>query len=171
MTQITDAMIETFQRTLRGVQKIPGYGTYIPSSEVRLALEAALAVAPDPAPDEAFAGAVSRFGVLAEDVGTVRTSIWSRLPESEKGREAPPELVAAIEEREAARQRILALHRQATHAGLRKLREWIDLVDVDAETPLNVSDTWKQGFQFGFGLALNVSTEQIDALLKEATDG
>lgn len=124
----------------------------------------------DPAPDDAFAGAVSRFGVLAEDVGTVRTSIWSRLPESEKGREAPPELVAAIEERESARQRILVLHAQAKHAGLRELRAWCLAQAKDYASETGEPGLWG-GESLGSANGMQRVVRQIDAMLKEATDG
>jgi hypothetical protein len=99
--------------------------------------------ADDPAPDDA------EFEQLVRDYGT---SAWDY---GDGGSTTAKELEDEL-------QRILALHRQAKHAGLRELRD--DLAEYGA---LNDHPTqWDEGFVAFQELAL----DKIDDLLTEATD-
>lgn len=111
-----------------------------------LAMIARLAASPDPAPDNAeFETALDVLITQAEFLGSVRDTSTRD----------------DVEHVRAARQRILALHRQATHAGyekLRKLREWV-IEEYKEATPYENARE-----------AFSSVEHKIDALLKEATD-
>jgi hypothetical protein len=114
---------------------------------------AALAVAPDPAPDDAeFEQALADWQKMIDRADRA----WS------KANQDSDEIKQALKLERKAYDAVLALHRQAKHAGLRELRD--DLAEYGA---LNDHPTqWDEGFVAFQELAL----DKIDDLLTEATD-
>lgn len=132
---------------------------------MRAALEAAfaLAVAPAPAPDDAEFEAALIDMQLASYKSGYLTAQRTYLPHVRN----EPDLVTKAtvtypKELEAARQRIDAMLKEATHAGLRELRAW--LVNKAAPTYQNVK------FDAGYFAMRDAMVDQIDAMLKETTD-
>lgn len=187
MTQITDAMVGAARK------EYYAYHGHVSSSGegMRAALEAALAVAPDPAPDSEPRSCATCNGTGSLWNGGVESG---RCPTCDgKGHDPAPDdaefeaaldvlLLSADPSRiyrhyskensdniKAARQRILALHRQAKHAGLRELREtlWMEQLKPSMSA---VGSGYAAGVAAGVANGLWWAMGQIDAMLTEATD-
>lgn len=147
MTQITDEMTERAMAAFDHFQ-----WDITPLNAMRAALEAALAVAPDPAPDDA------EFDAWLDELCS---SVWY---DAQIHVFKPPLEAHGDVRTIAARQRIIALHRQARHAGLRELRD-----DLAQMPPIITAEPH---YRRGYVAAVEGVVERIDALLAgtEATD-